>query len=199
VDAKQGTTVAAPSVTANDRADTGTLLKAVEFAASKHRDQRRKGADASPYVNHPIGVAYLLADSGGVTDLDTLAAAVLHDTLEDTETTTNELDQLFGSAVRRIVEEVTDDKTLEKSVRKELQVDHARSLSPSAKAVKIADKIMNVRDVTDSPPADWDLARRVEYLDWAERVVAGCRGTNIGLEEIFDQELMRGRATLITQ
>ena len=199
LDAKGGTAVVPSKATTSDHAETATLLDAVEFAALKHRDQRRKDADASPYVNHPIGVAHLIAEVGGVTDLNALVAAVLHDTIEDTETTVDELDRRFGSQVRRIVEELTDDKTLEKSVRKELQVEHARSLSASAKLVKIADKIMNVRDVTDSPPADWGLARRVDYFDWAERVVVGCRGVNPHLEGVFDRELTRGRATLATR
>jgi guanosine-3',5'-bis(diphosphate) 3'-pyrophosphohydrolase len=173
--------------------DPANFLKAVEFAARKHSTQRRKDADASPYINHPIAVAHLLADTGGITDLVTLMAAVLHDTIEDTLTTPSELDEQFGQRVRRVVEEVTDDKALDKAVRKQLQIDHATHLSPRAKAIKLADKIANVRDVTESPPANWDLARRIEYLDWTEKVVAGCRGTNGPLEKLYDQVLQRGR------
>jgi guanosine-3',5'-bis(diphosphate) 3'-pyrophosphohydrolase len=92
---------------------------------------------------------------------------------------------------------VTDDKGLEKAVRKQLQIEYAPNLSRTAKAIKIADKISNVRDVTDSPPADWDFARRTEYLNWTEKVVAGCRGTNAALERYYDEVLEKGRATLM--
>ena len=117
-----------------DRADTANLLKAIEFASRKHSTQRRKGEDASPYINHPIAVTHLLADTGGITDLVTLMAAVLHDTIEDTKTTGEELEAQFGRTVREVVEELTDDKSLEKAVRKQLQIDHAPGLSPAGES-----------------------------------------------------------------
>ena len=172
------------------------ILKALHFAADKHRDQRRKDAEASPYINHPIEVAELLARIGGVTDIVTLQAAILHDTLEDTETTREELDAAFGSEVRQVVEEVTDDTTLEKVERKRLQIEHAPHISSRAKLVKLADKIANVRAVTQTPPATWPLRRRQEYLDWSERVVAGLRGCNPPLEKLYDQVLREGRHAL---
>jgi len=162
------------------------LLKASTFAARKHRDQRRKDADASPYINHPLEVAEVLARIGGVDDATVLQAALLHDTVEDTQTTPEELEREFGAAVRKLVEEVTDDKTLPKLERKRLQIEHAPHLSPRAKLIKLADKICNVRDVTHSPPKGWDEQRRIEYFDWAAKVVAGCRGTNRALERHFD-------------
>jgi (p)ppGpp synthase/HD superfamily hydrolase len=179
-----------------DRADTANLLKAIEYASRKHSSQRRKDEEASPYINHPIAVAHLLADTGAVTDLVTLMAAVLHDTIEDTETTPGELERLFGQTVREVVEEVTDDKSLDKAVRKQLQVDHAPRLSSRAKQVKLADKIANVQDVTNAPPADWDLTRRIQYLDWTEKVVDGCRGANPPLERLYDEVLEKGRERL---
>src|SRR4051812_26672835 len=118
----------------DERADTANLLKAIEFASRKHSTQRRKDLEASPYINHPIAVAHLLADTGGITDLATLMAAVLHDTIEDTETTPSELDEHFGQLVRKLVEEMTDDKTLKKADRKARQIEHAPSLSAQAKA-----------------------------------------------------------------
>jgi guanosine-3',5'-bis(diphosphate) 3'-pyrophosphohydrolase len=180
----------------DERADTANLLKAIEFASRKHSTQRRKGKDASPYINHPIAVAHLLADTGGITDLVTLMAAVLHDTIEDTETTAGELEEQFGQAVREVVEEMTDDKGVEKSERKLRQIEHAPHLSRRAKAIKLADKIANMRDVVENPPMHWLLARRIEYLNWTEKVVAGCRGTNAPLETLYDQLLEKGRATL---
>jgi guanosine-3',5'-bis(diphosphate) 3'-pyrophosphohydrolase len=154
------------------------LLKAIAFAAEKHRHQTRKDAEASPYIIHPIAVATVLAVEGDVDDEATLLAAILHDTVEDTETSFAELEKHFGLEVTELVRELTDDKSLKKDERKRLQVEHARASSPRAKQIKIADKICNVLDIAVSPPADWPLERRREYLKWSERVVAGCRGVN---------------------
>lgn len=181
----------------DDSVSTTILLKAVQFAAVKHQTQRRRDVDASPYINHPIEVAHLLAGVGGISDLPTLVAAILHDTIEDTQTTPAELEEEFGPTVREVVEEVTDDKTLGKAERKALQIEHAPALSSRAKAIKVADKIANVRDVIEHPPPHWPLERRVEYLEWTEKVVAGCRGTNDALERRYDEVLEKGRATLI--
>jgi GTP diphosphokinase / guanosine-3',5'-bis(diphosphate) 3'-diphosphatase len=172
------------------------LLEAIAFAADKHRRQRRKDAEASPYINHPIAVATVLASEGDVSDEATLLAAVLHDTVEDTQTTFVELEERFGSEVAGLVRELTDDKSLEKGERKRLQIEHARESSIRAKQVKIADKICNVRDITVSPPTDWPLQRRREYLTWSEKVVAGCRGVNPKLDQAFDQAVAQARATL---
>jgi guanosine-3',5'-bis(diphosphate) 3'-pyrophosphohydrolase len=169
----------------------GTFIKAVAFAAEKHRDQRRKDADASPYINHPIALAHVLANEGGIQDLSVLCAAILHDTIEDTETTADELEELFGSKVATIVLEVTDDKTLDKHVRKQRQIEHASHISHEAKLVKLADKICNLRDILASPPADWSAERKQTYFDWSAQVVAGMRGTHPGLESIFDALYLR--------
>ncbi len=169
------------------------ILETLRFAAGKHRDQRRKDVPSSPYINHTIEVAETLARVGGVTDPATLQAAVLHDTVEDTETTFDELEARFGREVRDLVAEVTDDKSLPKAERKRLQIEHARSLSRKAKLIKLADKICNVRDVADSPPADWSTERRSEYLEWSSGVVAGCRGVNPNLERFYDQLLESAR------
>ena len=174
----------------------GLLLRAVEFSAEKHRGQRRKGVDATPYINHPIEVATMLANVAGVRNLATLIAAVLHDTIEDTHASPEELEAAFGPEIRLLVQEVTDDKSLPKAERKRLQVEHASQLSPSAKLIKLADKVSNVRDVTDRPPSDWSVERRREYLDWAERVVVGCRGVNSTLESRFEETLRRARQVI---
>jgi len=166
--------------------DTSLLLRALAFAAERHSKQRRKDADASPYINHPIALAQVLCNEGGIEDAEVLAAAVLHDTIEDTETTADELAAAFGHRIAGIVVEVTDDKTLDKQVRKERQVEHAASLSPQAKLVKLADKICNLRDVASTPPVTWPLERRQAYFDWAKRVIDGLRGVHPRLEAIFD-------------
>ena len=175
------------------------LLAALHFAADKHRDHRRKDPDATPYINHPIEVAEVLVRVGGVEDPELLQAAILHDTIEDTDTTAEELERAFGVGVRRIVEEVTDDKRLPKLERKRLQIEHSPGMSASAKQLKIADKICNVRDVGTSPPSGWPNARRVEYLAWSQSVVDGCRHVNAALEREFDHVLAKGRTKLEAQ
>jgi GTP diphosphokinase / guanosine-3',5'-bis(diphosphate) 3'-diphosphatase len=167
------------------------VLKALAFAAHKHRDQRRKDARASPYINHPIDLANVLRNEAGIADPLVLCAALLHDTIEDTETTPEELEREFGRRVRDVVLEVTDDKRLPKKDRKRLQIEHAPHLSRAAKLVKLADKICNLRDVADNPPSSWDLARRREYFDWARQVVNGLRGTHPALEKAFDEAFLR--------
>jgi guanosine-3',5'-bis(diphosphate) 3'-pyrophosphohydrolase len=171
-----------------------TLLAAVEFAADKHRHQRRKDAEGSPYMNHLIAVTRILAAEGGIDNEAALLAAVLHDTVEDTDTTFEELDARFGAMVATLVREMTDDKTLAKDVRKQRQIDHAPSASPLAKQLKIADKIANIRDIVFTPPADWSRDRKLKYFTWAEQVVAGCRGINAGLERAFEEAIAMGRA-----
>ena len=172
------------------------ILKAAHFAADRHRDQRRKGVDASPYINHPIEVAETLARVGGVSDLATLQAALLHDTIEDTKTSAAELEEVFGAEVSDLVGEVTDDKSLPKKERKQKQIDHSPHLSTRAKLIKLADKICNTRDIAHSSPDDWSEERRVQYLNWSEAVVAGCRGVNTHLEGYYDEVLQRARELL---
>jgi len=167
------------------------LFRALAFAAHKHRDQRRKDAEASPYINHPIALAEVLAGEGAVSDVEVLAAALLHDTIEDTDTSRAELEREFGARIAAMVAEVTDDKNLPKADRKRLQIEHAAGLSQGAKLVKLADKICNLRDVADRPPAQWDLARRQEYFEWAKRVIDGLRGAHPKLEAAFDAAYTR--------
>ena len=168
------------------------ILAAIAFSAHKHRDQRRKDQAASPYINHPIALANVLANEAGIDDERVLIAAILHDTIEDTETTEQELVREFGKEIADIVMEVTDDKTLAKAERKQLQIEHAGIISRRAKLVKLADKISNLRDIANSPPSDWSLARKQEYFDWAKAVVDGLRGVHPALEHIFD-EAYKGR------
>ena len=163
------------------------ILKAMAFAARKHRHQRRKDLEASPYINHPIDLADILANEAHVTDAVVIAAAVLHDTVEDTETTPEELTLAFGAEISAIVAEVTDDKSLPKEERKRLQVEHAAGASFRAQQLKLADKIANLRDLTRSPPADWSLERKRAYFDWSKRVVDALRGRHDVLEALFDE------------
>ena len=171
-------------------------MSALKFGADKHRRQRRKDAEKTPYFNHSVDVADTLWSAGIVRDMDILTAALLHDVIEDTETMPEEIERYFGAAILSLILEVSDDKGLPRKTRKELQVQNAPDLSAGAKLIKIADKICNIKDVTHSPPLGWSVERRMEYLDWAERVVMRIKGINPGLEREFYGLLKQGRAWL---
>jgi len=167
------------------------VAQAYHFAAAQHVDQRRKGSTAEPYMNHLTEVGELVAEACQGEDASLIIAAVLHDSVEDTTTTPAELASLFGADVATLVAEVTDDKSLPKQMRKDLQVEHAAHASQRAKMIKMADKISNLRSLAKSPPADWNAARIREYGEWAARVVAGCRDAHAGLASKFDAALAR--------
>lgn len=171
----------------------GLILRATNFAACKHRDQRRKDLEASPYINHPIALANLLWNEAGVTDVVVIVGAILHDTVEDTQTTFEELEQ-FGPEVQHLIKEVTDDKSLPKERRKQLQIAHAASLSQPAKLVVLADKIANLRDINLTSPVGWSRDRKQKYFAWAKYVVDQIRGTHSKLEAMFDQVYRQGMA-----
>jgi len=163
------------------------ISRAWNFAAQRHSTQRRKGKAQEPYVNHLAEVAELVATASEGQDANLVAAAVLHDTVEDTGTLSAELTSVFNSDIASLVAEVTDDKSLDKAVRKKLQVEHAATKSKRAKIIKLADKTSNLRSLVKSPPDNWNLQRRREYLDWALAVAVGLRGTNTWLEAQFDE------------
>jgi guanosine-3',5'-bis(diphosphate) 3'-pyrophosphohydrolase len=177
-------------------ADLVLAVNAADFAAKRHVNQRRKGASGEPYINHLAEVAMLLVGATGGNDAALAAAGFLHDTLEDTPTEYEELAALFGTDVADLVAAVTVDKSLPKAERKRLQVEHARMQSVRARLLKMADKISNVRSLATSPPADWDVARALDYVEWAESVVAGCRGLNESLERLFDSTAAEARAAI---
>jgi GTP diphosphokinase / guanosine-3',5'-bis(diphosphate) 3'-diphosphatase len=172
------------------------LMRALSFSADKHRHQKRKDVDESPYILHPIAVATVLAVEGNVTDETLLIAALLHDTVEDVGVTHAELVWHFGVIVADLVMEVSDDKNLPKQTRKELQVEHAGHSSDRAKQLKVADKTCNIRDIMHTPPTDWSLEHRQEYLEWTKRVVDNCRGVNLPLEAVYDSVLQEGEKLL---
>lgn len=173
------------------------ILKAANFAADKHRGQLRKEAESTAYINHPLQVARILAEEGGVSDPEIIAAALLHDTIEDTETTQSELAAHFGVRVASMVAEVTDDKSiLDKDERKRMQVVNAPSKSPGAALVKLADKTSNVRDVGTRPAAGWSEERRLQYLDWAKKVVDALPVSNHPLKDAFEASLASSHALI---
>jgi len=166
------------------------LIESVEFAANKHKFQRRKGNLKIPYINHPVKVCKLLADSGE-SDIETLLAAILHDTLEDTDTGEIELTEHFGNSVANIVIEVTDNMKLHEKERKELQVTKASQLSVQAKKIKIADKICNIDDIL-TYPLIWSKRRKRKYIEWAKKVCDGCKGQNLILDQKFEEIYRKG-------
>ena len=172
------------------------VLKAAQFAAQKHEGQIRKGRDKCPYIDHLKSVANVIAEVGGIDDPQVIAAAWLHDTLEDTDATPEELESTFGKRVRQLVEEVTDDKSLPKAERKQQQIQHAPELPPDAVLIKLGDKISNIIDVTHTPPGHWTLERRRRYLDWAETVIDKCPNVNAALEQYFAEVVKEGRRSL---
>lgn len=165
------------------------LIRAANFAAAKHANQRRKDAAATPYINHPIAVASVLTcEIKSPPEELVVVAALLHDTIEDTETSHSEIAAIFGEDVAKLVTEVSDNTSLPREDRKRLQVEHAPFYSHWAKLIKLADKICNMRDVIASPPQNWSLARRQGYFDWAMEVFnSGLAGTHPELEELFLQ------------
>jgi guanosine-3',5'-bis(diphosphate) 3'-pyrophosphohydrolase len=171
------------------------FIRALAFAAEKHRDQRRVDAEARPYINHPIALTRVLSVEADVQDPEVLAAALLHDTIEDTDCTEEELRREFGDRITDLVMEVTDDTSEPKHVRKQRQIDEAATKSPGAKLIKLADKICNLRDILRSPPPKWTLQRKYDYFAWSEAVLKGLRGSHAGMEKTYE-ELLRRRAEL---
>jgi len=175
------------------------VVSALAFAAEAHKHQRRKDKEATPYINHPISLLHILAVEAGVEDEEVLAAALLHDYLEDCcgEAQTGlaegrqQIRSRFGAVVLAYVEQVTDDKSLPKEERKTLQISKAAGASHGAKLVKLADKVANLRDLAAAPPYGWSESRIAEYYDWAGKVVAELRGTHTRLEELFDEAYIK--------
>lgn len=172
------------------------ILKAASFSAKKHSKQHRKDEFSTPYINHPIAVALIISDIGGIDDVEVIAAALLHDTIEDTDTTPIELEVEFGKKVCEYVLEVSDDMDLPKEERKSKQIQHAKHLSKGAALIKLGDKIVNVTDAINNPPDDWSLKRRQEYLEWAERVIDNCPKVNDGMENRFKEIIVKGRKAI---
>ncbi|XP_043467989.1 guanosine-3',5'-bis(diphosphate) 3'-pyrophosphohydrolase MESH1 isoform X2 [Leptopilina heterotoma] len=162
------------------------IVRCTNFAALKHSKQRRKNIEQTPYINHPIGVANILIEEGNCYDAVVILAALLHDTVEDTDTTFDEIEQEFGKDVRNVVAEVTDDKTLSKLERKSMQIKKAPNSTNRAKLVKLADKLYNLRDLRKETPIGWTSERVNDYFKWAKAVINGCRGTNKNLETLLD-------------
>ena len=169
---------------------------ATGFSAWKHTGQLRKGEGDIPYIHHPVEVAAILSEAGAIEDIELLQAALLHDTVEDTDTKPEDIESQFGARVCSIVLEVSDDRSLQKHERKAAQIAHAPHISTAAQTLKLADKISNVFDVAFSTPVDWSAERQLAYFDWAAQVVAGLRGCNGALEALFDEQVAKSRAAI---
>jgi (p)ppGpp synthase/HD superfamily hydrolase len=177
-------------------ADIALVSSAAAFAARRHVGQTRKGVAREPFLNHLAEVAWLLAATAEASDPELVAAGWLHDTIEDTKTSAEELADTFSERVASIVLECTDDKSLPKAERKRLQVIETPHKSEAAKRVKIADKTSNLRDIASSPPDGWPIERCFAYVDWAVEVAASCRGLAAGLDEAFDQAVTDARRAI---
>jgi len=164
-----------------------SVIRAASFAAQKHATQRRKGAASEPYINHLLEVAELVSSALTEPDTNLVIAALLHDTIEDAGVTKNDLVTSFNENVAELVAEVTDDKTLPKEERKRLQIENAPKKSVRAQAIKLADKISNLRSILNSPPADWSFRRKQEYFAWAKSVVDRLSAPNPALKAEFDK------------
>ena len=173
------------------------LVRAIKFASEKHQFQKRKREHPIPYINHPIATVEILTECG-VVNRNVLAAAALHDTLEDTNTSKEELEREFGKEITSIVQEVTDDKKLDKVTRKKLQLEHARTISKEAKLVKLADKYSNCMD---PPPSIWSKEEYEGYNIWSYAIFLQAKGINSlldsKLENLFHSSL--GISKEITQ
>jgi len=169
------------------------VISAVNFAAIAHRNQRRKNGEATPYINHPIEVMYLLSRAG-VVDPDILAGAVLHDTIEDCGVTYEQIREEFGQNVADFVQECSDNKSLPKVERKKQQIEHAKTISVGAKLIKLADKLSNISGLDDSPPVSWSVEEVNGYITWSYAVYLGLKGYNIELdtqlEKIFSKRAL---------
>lgn len=172
--------------------DVILLARALDFAARKHMDQRRKGLAEEPYVNHLAEVARLLAEATCGTDVNLVCAGLLHDTIEDQGVRRDDLAIAFNEDIAALVEEVTDDKSLEKQERKRLAIEKVGAMSARARLLKLADLTSNLRSLAASPPREWPPERRRAYFDWAREVAAGCRGLNSSLDGAFDEAWQRG-------
>ncbi len=163
------------------------LTAALDYAARKHANQRRKGVLAEPYINHPADVSRRLAEATSGCDLDLIVAGLLHDVMEDCGVPQEELVNEFGAGVSSLVREVTDDMALDKAERKRRQIRLAGASSPRAKMLRLADKTSNLYSLLTSPPPHWSMERRHAYFAWAREVADACRGVNPYLDAGFDK------------
>ncbi|VDM24762.1 unnamed protein product [Toxocara canis] len=190
-DDNNGTEGSPKERTSRNCSDVELIVKASDFAARRHCNQRRKDSQQMPYINHPLGVAYILTNEAKVHDVATIVAAILHDTVEDTETTLDEIGEIFGEEIHNIVAECTDDKAQRREVRKQAQIDNASKHCYKAKLVHLADKLYNLRDLERAIPIGWSADRVHEYFIWARDVVAQLKGTNEALELALDDIIKR--------
>lgn len=177
--------------------DVGLVSAAAEFAARQHGGQQRKGRSDEPYVSHLAEVANMLAIVTEGKDAELVAAGWLHDTIEDTGTTREELAAKFGERVASLVVEVTDDMSLSTDERRRRQIEDAPKKSSSAKLIKIADKISNVRARIVSDPSQAEREDLADYFGWADKVVAGCKGNNAKLDQMYAETAAEARRVLV--
>ena len=153
------------------------VFQALIFAADKHKNQRRKDLENTPYINHPIEVANFLIKHG-ITDSNIIICALLHDTIEDTNTSFEEIKELFGEEIALTVRDCTDNKKLDKITRKKEQIEHAKYIRNNAKLVKLADKYSNISMLAINPPSKWSPEEIIGYTHWGYAVCKNLFGIN---------------------
>ncbi|MFZ9848658.1 MAG: HD domain-containing protein [Flavobacteriales bacterium] len=169
------------------------LFKALNYSAEQHKAQRRKGMESVPYINHPIKVTNIITQFIPDASDDLICAAILHDVVEDTDATIDDIKNKFGDAIASIVQEVTDDKSISKAESRRKQIENAPKLSYNAKIIRVCDKISNVRDICGENIPDWDYKTKIEYLNWAEQVVYALDKFHEELQFAFKDEVRWGR------
>ena len=176
--------------------DVTRLTQALAFAAEAHANQRRKGAAQEPYLNHLVEVLDLVTQATGGDDVDLLIASLLHDVVEDTNVTEEELTESFGTRVAEIVQANSDDMSLPKDERRRKRIADMPRKAPDARIVKTADVISNIRAIVTSPPAGWTADRKLGYLDGCRQLIDAGRGANAALEKVFDQTVADAERTI---
>jgi len=170
------------------------LYSALEYASEKHMGKTRKDAEKTPYIVHPMGVAVILWQEANVRDIDVLVAALLHDTLEDTNATEAEIEGMFGGRVLSIVKELSNDRNLSGQENKQRQIEHAPLMSQEAKLVKLADRLYNIRDLQAKTPVTWSKEDVERYFSWAAKLLQGLAGTDEHLENALKWELSHNKS-----
>lgn len=174
------------------------LAQAIHYASGQHIGQLRKNAAADPYIVHPFEVMNVLRMCD-VLDVDTLCGAILHDTVEDTGSTPEDIEKLFGTKVREIVMECSDDKSLDKVTRKKLQIEHSKNISREAKLVKLSDKYSNIKGLLTEPPATWSHDEIMGYVRWGFVVCQNLYGQNEKLDTLMKNIFCSFRINFVSE
>jgi len=158
--------------------DAEAVLGAAIFATEKHKSQVRSNEKKTPYIIHPIEVADLVMKIGHVYDKDVLITALLHDVMDDTQTTYEQITSLYGTKVSSYLEEMTSKQGLSLKEQKKQQIMQAFRQNPSVAIIKLSDKLSNLKTLATSPPPSWSRDRIDQYFQWAQTVIENLPESN---------------------